>query len=442
MEQHELHEALAWLGGLERFSIRPGLERMEYLMEALGHPERRLKFIHIAGTNGKGSTAAFLDSILREAGQDIGLFTSPYIETFHSRIRYNGMPITTAELLDLIERIRPVVEEMRDHEVGMPTEFEVVTALALLYFATVTYPDIVIWETGLGGRLDSTNIVHPLASIITNVGLDHMNILGETRADIAREKAGIIKSGVPVIMGRMHPDALAVLEEVAQAKKATMYRSGREYTAERQLTGGREHLTFTGPFGRLENSELGLYGAHQADNAAAALMTIQVLRSYYALYVDDEHMRAGLAKASWPGRFERVAEKPDIIFDGAHNVDGIKALKQTLDEYYPEQPIRLVFSALGDKDYTQMVAELAPACGEVWIARTDHPRAAEPERIADAFRKASPALSVHVYESWKDAWEAACAGATPDDVILAAGSLYFISDVRNGWTQMKKAGDE
>lgn len=442
MEQHELQEALSWLGGLERFSIRPGLERMEYLMEALGHPERRLKFVHIAGTNGKGSTAAFLDAILREAGQDTGMFTSPYIETFHSRIRYNGTPIKTEELLALIERIRPIVEEMRNHEVGTPTEFEVVTALALLYFATVTYPDIVIWETGLGGRLDSTNIVHPLASIITNVGLDHMNILGETRADIAREKAGIIKSGVPVIMGRMHPDALAVLEETAQAKKATMYRAGREYTAERQLAEGREHLTFTGPFGRLENSELGLYGAHQADNAAAALMTIQVLRSYYALYVDDEHMRNGLACAKWPGRFERIAEKPDMIFDGAHNVDGIKALKQTLDDYYPGQRIRLVFSALGDKEYAQMVAELAPACAEVWVARTAHPRAAEPEKIAAVFQQVIPGIPVHVYENGTEAWEAARTNAGPEDVILVAGSLYFISDVRNGWKQTRKAGDE
>jgi dihydrofolate synthase/folylpolyglutamate synthase len=437
-----LDQALSWLAGLERFSIRPGLERMEYMMERLGHPERRLKFIHIAGTNGKGSTAAFLQSILRKAGQSTGLFTSPYITSFHERIQYNGEPIATEDLISLIEKVKPIVEEVKETELGTPTEFEVVTALALLYFATVTYPDIVIWETGLGGRLDSTNIVHPLVSIITNVGFDHMNILGEDLPAIAREKAGIIKSGVAVVTGKMPGEALAVIEEAAKNRRATIYRAGHEYQAERKREDGKEILDFNSLFSSLQHCELGLFGAHQVDNAAGAVMALQVLNQYFALYINEEHIREGLRDARWPGRFEKVGQYPDIILDGAHNVDGVRALVKTIQDYYPGRKVSLVFSALADKNYAEMVTLLAPVCKQVWIAKTAHPRAAEPSELAAAFTTVIPDVPVYVMDDWKAAWRQAVHAVTEQDVLLVAGSLYFISDIRNEWKENRKAGDE
>ncbi|MFT9849848.1 bifunctional folylpolyglutamate synthase/dihydrofolate synthase [Aneurinibacillus sp. REN35] len=442
MSAQSLEQALSWLAGLERFSIRPGLERMEYMMERLGHPERRLKFIHIAGTNGKGSTASFLHSILRKAGQDVGLFVSPYITSFHERIQYNGHYIATEDLVALIAKLKPIVEEMSAGELGTPTEFEVVTALALLYFATVTYPDLVIWETGLGGRLDSTNIVHPLASIITNVGFDHMNILGGDLPAIAREKAGIIKSGTPIITGRMPGQALAIIEETASKRQAAIYRADQEYQAVRTRMNGHEVMDFTGLFGSVAGCELGLMGAHQVDNAAAALMTLQVLNKYFALYIEEEHIREGLSEARWPGRFEKISKAPDIILDGAHNADGIRALVQTVRDYYPGRKVSLVFSALEDKNYAEMVEMLAPLCESVWVTKTNHPRAARANALATAFKNAAPDLPVHVEEEWKDAWHQALHTVTSQEVLLVAGSLYFISDIRNEWKENRKAGDE
>lgn len=442
MTAQSLEQALSWLAGLERFSIRPGLERMEYMMERLGHPERRLKFIHIAGTNGKGSTASFLHSILRKAGQDVGLFVSPYITSFHERIQYNGQYIVTEDLVVLIEKLKPVVEEMSAGELGTPTEFEVVTALALLYFATVTYPDLVIWETGLGGRLDSTNIVHPLASIITNVGFDHMNILGGDLPAIAREKAGIIKSGTPIITGRMPGQALAIIEEIASKRQAAIYRADEEYQAVRTRMNGHEVMDFTGLFGSVAGCELGLMGAHQVDNAAAALMTLQVLNKYFALYIEEEHIREGLSAARWPGRFEKISKSPDIILDGAHNADGVRALVQTVRDYYPGRKVSLVFSALEDKNYAEMVEMLAPLCESVWVTKTNHPRAACADALAIAFKNAASDLPVHVEEEWKNAWHQALHTVTSQEVLLVAGSLYFISDIRNEWKENRKAGDE
>ncbi|GEN33018.1 bifunctional folylpolyglutamate synthase/dihydrofolate synthase [Aneurinibacillus danicus] len=442
MASQSLDQALSWLAGLERFSVRPGLARMEYMMERLGHPERRLKFIHIAGTNGKGSTAAFLHAILRRAGQDVGMFVSPYVTSFHERIQYNGSYITTEELVELIEKVKPVVEEMKESEFGTPTEFEVVTALALLYFATVTYPDIVVWETGLGGRLDSTNIVHPLACIITNVGLDHINILGEDLPAIAREKAGIIKNGVPIITGKMPGKALEIIEEAARSRRASIYRAGEEYDAVRIRENDREMMDFAGMFGSVAGCELGLVGAHQVDNAAAALMTLQVLSNYFALYIEEEHIREGLREARWPGRFEKISEAPDVILDGAHNAEGVSALIQTVQDYYPGRKVSLVFSALADKNYAEMAWQLAPICNRVWVTKNDHPRAARVEDLAAAFRTAAPDMPVQAEENWQEAWRQALHTVTPQEVLLVAGSLYFISDIRNEWKENRKAGDE
>lgn len=201
-------------------------------------------------------------------------------------------------------------------------------------------------------------------------------------------------------------------------------------------------MSFTGLFGSVERCELGLAGAHQVDNAAAALMALQVLNKYFALYIEEEHIREGLREASWPGRFEKINEAPDIILDGAHNEDGVRALVQAVRDYYPGRKVSLVFSALEDKNYAEMVGMLAPLCERVWVTKTNHPRAAHAEALATAFTNAAPDLPVHVEEEWKNAWHQALHTVTSQEVLLVAGSLYFISDIRNEWKENKKAGDE
>ena len=440
-----LNKALDWLNHLDKFSIRPGLERMEYLLGRLGHPERRLKFIHIAGTNGKGSTSAMIEAVLRQAGYETGLFTSPYIESFNSRIRANGEPIPTDDLLKMIRKIQPIVEEMKEQEIGIPTEFEVITVLAILYFATVAFPDFVIWETGLGGRLDSTNVVFPLVSVITNVGLDHMNILGNSLHEIAYEKAGIIKNGVPVVTGVQKSEALEVLKAVANRKKATLYVAGQDFTPTRKpLENGRltEMFDFKNFFVSYEDLELSLLGAHQIDNAALAVMTLQVLKTYSALYIEEEHLREGLKKTIWPGRFERVLSYPPVILDGAHNEDGIRALVKTLEDFFPGKKVNLLFAVLRDKPYEEMIHTLVPSCQEVTVTAVSHPRGADPQRIGDEFAKVNPELTVTVIEDWQEALKKVANDVTGDRILLVAGSLYFISDIRREWIEKyKKAGE-
>jgi dihydrofolate synthase / folylpolyglutamate synthase len=440
-----IEECLCWLDSLEKFSIRPGLERMEYMMERLEHPHRRLKFIHVAGTNGKGSTCMFLHSILRKAGHDTGLFTSPYIGSFQSRIQYNEEVISQESLLLLVQRLYPIVEEMKGTEAGEPTEFEVITALAILYFATVTYPDIVIWETGLGGRWDSTNIVHPLASIITNVGFDHMNILGEDLPAIAREKAGIIKSGVPTITGEKKEEVLDVLLGTAKEKMAAPYRAGVEFRTHRYPASAGEAMAevfdYESIFGSFKGCTLHMIGEHQVENAATAIMALQVVNQYYALYIEEKHIMEGLRDASLPGRFEQISEKPTVLLDGAHNVEGMEALVKTLGDFYPGKKVSLVFSVLSDKKYVEMISMLAPHCSRVWATRGSHPRAALSEELADVFQSAAPNLAVYARENWQEALQEAIHTVTDEDVLLVAGSLYFISDVKKEWKVNRKAGE-
>ncbi|HBI03890.1 MAG TPA: bifunctional folylpolyglutamate synthase/dihydrofolate synthase [Paenibacillaceae bacterium] len=442
----DLDEALSWLNQLDKFSIKPGLERMEYVLGRLGHPERRLKFIHIAGTNGKGSTSAMMESVLREAGYSTGLFTSPYIESFTSRIRYNGEAIFLHDLLKVMNEIRPIVDELSDKkDIGIPTEFEVVTILAIVYFAKISFPDIVVWETGLGGRLDSTNVVTPIVSVITNVGFDHMNILGATLQEIAGDKAGIIKNGVPVVTGIQNAESLSVIIEEAKKKKATVYAAGKEFFRERkhpQPGVGRETFDFHSLFSSLQQVQVSLLGEHQIANASLALMALQVLKSYYAMYIEEEHIRQGLIKTSWPGRFEKINEKPTIILDGAHNEEGVRALAKTLDDFYPDTKINLLFAVLHDKPYGKMVDILAPYGKHVTVTAVAHPRKAVPEEVAKHFIQVRPTLDVQVIADWREAFNQCTASLTEDGILLVVGSLYFISDIRNEWLNLNRKDGE
>ncbi|OUM87227.1 MAG: bifunctional folylpolyglutamate synthase/dihydrofolate synthase [Bacillus thermozeamaize] len=425
-------EVLAWIRDVANPGIKPGLHRMEWLMERLGHPERRLKFIHIAGTNGKGSTAAMIANTLYTCGYDVGLFTSPYVENFSERIRFNGQPIPEADLIEAANQIRPAVEECGQTEWGAPSEFELVTTLAIWYYAHISYPYYVVWETGLGGRWDATNVVYPVLTIITTVGLDHTQYLGETIAEIAREKAGIIKPGVPLVCGVTDPEALDVIQQVATEKKASLYVYGRHFTATPvEASEDGQSFDFSGPYRRFERVQIRLAGPHQMQNAAVALMGLEVLRQFMAfVYEEDEVLYRGMSETRWPGRLEKLADRPGIVIDGAHNPQAAASIAEAIRQLYTYDRLHLVVGLLKDKVNQDFFRPLLPLVDTVILTEPDFPRKASAEQLKEMVATLRPDVETVVEEDWRNALEAARRLAGPGDMVLVTGSLYLIGDVR------------
>ncbi|WP_042382092.1 bifunctional folylpolyglutamate synthase/dihydrofolate synthase [Geobacillus kaustophilus] len=420
-------EAVAWIHGRLRLGIKPGLKRMEWMMEKLGHPERRVRAVHIGGTNGKGSTVAYLRSILQVAGYSVGMFTSPYVEQFNERISINGQPIRDEEIVELVQTIKPLADELEQTELGGPTEFEVITAMMLYYFGKQNIQDIVLIEVGLGGRLDSTNIIYPLVSVITNVSYDHMNILGDTLDQIAAEKAGIIKSGIPLVTAVNEPEAWDVIAKTAAERKAKTYRLGVDFTvSDRQATVEGEQFSLVTPFAEYRDLRIQMPGAHQVENAAVAVMAAELLRLGYSFLIDPEHIADGLATAAWPGRFERVSGNPLIILDGAHNEAGIRSLVETVRAHYPDKHVHVLFAALTDKPLERMIRQLDELADTITFTTFDFPRAAAAEQLAD--------LSSHPQKAVTGDWVGWISEKKnqmgSDELMLITGSLYFISEVR------------
>ncbi|PDM41508.1 MULTISPECIES: folylpolyglutamate synthase/dihydrofolate synthase family protein [unclassified Geobacillus] len=420
-------EALEWIHGRLRLGIKPGLKRMEWLMDKLGHPERRIRAIHIAGTNGKGSTVSYLRHILQAAGYSVGTFTSPYVEQFNERISVNGKPIRDKEIVELVQVIQPLAEELEKTELGAPTEFEVITAMMFYYFGKKNIQDVVIIEAGLGGRFDSTNVIYPILSIITNIGYDHMNILGETLEKIALEKAGIIKSGVPVITAVNQPEAWAVIAGKAKSLKAKTYRLGEDFSiVQHEANEDGERFSIETVFSQYPDLNITMFGAHQVQNAAVAVMAADYLRMCYSFLIEKEHIYEGLEKAKWIGRFERISNKPLIIIDGAHNAEGIRSLVDTVRLHYPNKDVHVLFAALADKPLEQMIPPLAGIAKTITFTSFDFPRAASAEQLA--------ALCDHPDKACITDWERWLKEKRKqkrsDDLFLITGSLYFIAEVR------------
>ncbi|CAM5794402.1 MULTISPECIES: bifunctional folylpolyglutamate synthase/dihydrofolate synthase [Brevibacillus] len=446
-------KALDWLHGLLRFGQKPGLERMQWMLGQLGNPERRLAFIHVAGTNGKGSTCSYLSHMLMEAGYSVGMFTSPYLIDFRERIRYNGAMIPQADLVELVEQARVLVERCEaESGFGSPTEFEVITLIAILYFANVTRPAVVVWETGLGGRLDSTNVVFPIATVITNIGMDHMDVLGNSLPEIAREKAGIIKPGVPVITGERRAEVLAVLQEAADRSRSTLYRIGSHFDAEQlQERIGEQQIRYRSIFRRAESEyRLAMNGPHQAENAAVSLMTIDVLRNYLSYLLEEEEIVRGLQQTRWPGRLEVVSPRPMVMLDGAHNQEGIEALVASLNRLTtPNTRLHLLFSGLADKPLKRMAEALRGLQTNVETVRLtkfDFPRAAETGQLQEAFLAGGwEAARLDIVSDWRQflaSWVKDNRAANGDDWLVVCGSLYFIAQVRTFFpTTVEEAGE-
>ncbi|MGV3487939.1 MAG: bifunctional folylpolyglutamate synthase/dihydrofolate synthase [Tuberibacillus sp.] len=419
-------EAVAWIEKWDKFSIKLGLERMEWMLDRLDHPERVCRVIHVAGTNGKGSTVQFITSMLREAGYAVGTFTSPALERFNDRITFNGEVITDEDLLAAANMIYESVEGVLHTEFGAPTEFEVITLIALVYFARIAYCDFSIMEVGLGGRFDSTNIVLPIIGAITNIGMDHVKQLGPTIADIAKEKAGIIKSGMPLVTGA-RGEALRVIEETVKAKRAKIYELEREFIIESmESVPDGEMFSVRTPFGKYDGLHISMFGTHQIENASIALMVVEYLRVYFALDINEGQIRNGLKKANWPGRFETVSDNPKIIMDGAHNIDGVTALVKTVQNHYPDHHVKVLFASLVDKDNEAILNRLSELSDDITLTTFDYHRAASPEEIA-VYAGGNPKIAL----DWQKALSDLKASVKENEILLITGSLYFISEIKS-----------
>ncbi|MGI9950883.1 folylpolyglutamate synthase/dihydrofolate synthase family protein [Moorellaceae bacterium AZ2] len=435
----DYHQALAYLRDLTKFGVNLGLGRIEELLERLGNPHRRLRFFHIGGTNGKGSVAAMVAAMLQAAGYRVGLFTSPHLHSYTERIRLDGQEIRREQMAEILTRMRPLLDGMVREGLEHPTEFEVSTALAFHYFAEVR-ADYVVLEVGLGGSFDSTNVIpSSLVSVITNVGFDHMDYLGHTLAEIAREKAGIIKDGGIVVTGADKPEALTVIEERCRQKRAVLYRLGKEFMCtggEVSTEGGR--LDWQG-FGKSYlDLRVHLLGRHQLSNAALAVAVMEAARRHHNLDITEGHIREGLSRAFWPGRLEIINRCPLVVLDGAHNYDGALALRQSLEELFPHRRLILILGMLADKEREKVVATLVPLAQAVIITRPNSPRAGDWKVLGLHARRFTP--HVQVIRNIPQAMETALGLAGPEDLICATGSLYMVAEARE-WFLMNKKED-
>ncbi|MGE5375246.1 MAG: bifunctional folylpolyglutamate synthase/dihydrofolate synthase [Bacteroidota bacterium] len=406
------------------------LDRMYALMDALGNPQSRYPIIHVAGTKGKGSVSALCASALQAAGYRVGLYTSPHLMDYVERIQVDDRPISHEQMIHLVEEIKPAVAK-----VPKLTTFEITTALGLLAFARQGVQAAVI-EVGLGGRLDATNIVTPKVSVITSLSYDHMAVLGDTLAKIAREKAGIIKPGVPVVSSPQKEEALAVLERVAKEKDSPLVLVGREVKFERlasSLDGQSLRILDTGS--PAIDLRLPLLGEHQVQNAATAYTALKTS----GLEISNRAIQDGFSQVKWHARFEVVRRDPPVIFDSAHNQDSFLKLRGALDEYFPGKQVYLIFGASEDKNIPGMFEELKPKIKKLIVTRADHPRALQTEeiiRLAD--RAGLESEAVHPVES---AFRRALELSEKDgSIVLSAGSMFVTAEVMQAWNQINGGG--
>lgn len=413
-------EALSYIHSICWKGSKLGLDRTRELLGKLDDPQKELKFIHIAGTNGKGSTAAMLSSILEEAGYRVGLYTSPFINRFNERMQVNHQPIPDEELAALTEYVRPHADAMADS----PTEFELITALAMVWFARQKC-DIVVLEVGMGGELDSTNIIDvPEAAVIAAMGLDHVKELGPTMADIARAKAGIIKEGGRVVSYGGNPEADEVIAAVCRARNASLCQP--DFSAIVPGDFSLEGQTFS--YKGWRGLRIPLVGAYQMNNAAVVLETVEVLRQR-GWSVSDEAVRQGLADTRWPARFEVLRRDPVFIVDGGHNPHGIRATAESLRRLFPGRKITFVTGVMADKDVEHILGLIVPLADQFFTVRPDNPRAMDAGELAARIEamgaKATACASV------RDGVDRAIQAEGPHGVACALGSLYMSGEVRS-----------
>ncbi len=424
-------QALEYIHSVEWMGSRPGLSRTEELLSKLGNPEKGVKFVHVAGTNGKGSTCNMLSSILREAGYKVGLYTSPYIVRFNERMQINGCPISDEELAELVSAVKPVADGMEDK----PTEFELITAVAFLYFKRNNC-DVVVLEVGMGGRLDSTNVIEsPVVSVITGIALDHTSILGNTVEEIAFEKAGIIKKGCPVVYGGRDETAYRVIFE--KSKEMCSPITKVDHSKIDILKTDINGTTFD--YGDEKCIELSLCGSYQPENASTVLETVRVLnRSGFD--VSDKSLRLGLKKARWRARFEVLSTEPPVIFDGSHNIQGVIAATESIKNFFGNRKVAILMGVLADKDYKDMARIVSSATNRVFAITPNSPRALNSKDLAETFNQIG--VVAEGYDTVSDGVDAAYEYAKTQNVpLVMLGSLYMYGDVYNSFRKVINKGD-
>ncbi len=416
-------EALEYIHGAHRFGKKLGLHNICMLLGLMGDPHKKLRFVHVAGTNGKGSTSAFIGSILSEAGYRTGIYTSPYIQRFTERIRIGSEEISKQELAELTAFVKCNAEKMLGMGGNYPTEFEIITAIAFEYYYRKQC-DIVVLEVGLGGRFDSTNVIDvPDVAVITTISMDHTERLGKTLAEIAFEKAGIIKPDGDVLTYSQDREAEQVFENVCAERGARLFKTDFSNIALHEF--GVDGQVFS--FGGFDRLKIGLLGKHQTRNAAVAVDAVTLLRKK-GYNTSEADIRRGLANTKWPGRLELLSKDPVLIIDGAHNPEAASVLKQALDDYFPGKPRTLIMGVAADKDYQSMIKMLLPGARRLIAVTTLSDRALPADQLANY--ASCYCNDVSISDTIEEAVRISMKNMEPEEIICAFGSLYYIGAVR------------
>ncbi|WP_342610359.1 folylpolyglutamate synthase/dihydrofolate synthase family protein [Staphylococcus hsinchuensis] len=411
-------DSLYWIHEQTKFGVKPGVRRMEWMLQRLNNPQEKIRGIHVGGTNGKGSTVAYLRTALVENGYQVGTFTSPFVEIFNERIGLNGEPISDDAIVELVKHVKPVSEALvQETELGSATEFEIITTMMFLYFGEIHPVDFVIVEAGLGIANDSTNVFKPILSILTSIGLDHTEILGNTFADIARDKGEIVKTETPVIYAVKNEDALKIIRNNVEERNAI----GIELDREISVISDDEEFTYRYKDYELENLLLDMKGEHQKENAALAITALIEMYESNIVDLDFNKMINGIESVSWIGRIEQVKEEPIIILDGAHNVESVEALTDTLKKYYKIDNIDILFSAIQGKPLHEMLDQLTTIASTMYITEFDFPKGLTKEEIYEELQYDDKEI-IYDYVDFIENYNG--------EGLIITGSLYFISDVK------------
>ncbi|KGJ29656.1 folylpolyglutamate synthase/dihydrofolate synthase family protein [Staphylococcus haemolyticus] len=412
-------ESLYWIHERTKFGIKPGVKRMEWMLDRLNNPQLNIRGIHVGGTNGKGSTVAYIRAALVENGYEVGTFTSPFIETFNERISLNGLPITNDEIVELVEIVKPISEALeQETELGGATEFEIITTMMFVYFGQIHPVDFVVVEAGLGIKNDSTNVFNPILSVLTSIGLDHTDILGNTYLDIAKDKGAIIKPNIPVIYAVKNEEALKYIRDLAESSEAKPIELDREIVVVSQ----DDEFTYRYKDYELETIILNMLGEHQKENAALAITALIELYEQEIITLDFNKMIDAIESVSWTGRIEQVKENPLIIIDGAHNNESIEALIDTIKNYYDNEKMDVLFSAIKGKPVHGMLNKLEEISNHLYFTEFDFPKALTKDELSEQVNLEHIEF-IDDYVSFIKNYEG--------NGLLITGSLYFISEVKS-----------
>lgn len=422
-------EAMNYIQEIGKLGSTYGLERTYRLLYHLGNPQEQIKIVHIAGTNGKGSTTSMITSLLMGKGYKVGMYTSPFIEEFEERIQINRVNISKERLGILMDKLKIAVDKVVEEDYKHPSEFEIITCLMFLYFYEEKV-DYAVVEVGLGGRLDSTNVIKPIISVITSISYDHTNLLGNTLEEIASEKAGIIKSGVPVVIYPQKSNVLEVIKDKAEKEESKLIAIDEKDANLKEIVSGREHFQIVNL--KINNNvytvNLPLLGVHQINNLLLAVTTFIEISKLEGFSISNEEINNSIKNVKWLGRLEVLKNEPLVVIDGAHNIQGITTLRENVQKYFKYKNIILLLGILADKDVEEMVKVISPIAKSVYALTPHSERAELSEDLRLEILKYNK--NCRAFEIYEDAYREALKEAEKDDLILISGSLYMIGDMR------------